>query len=297
MELRHIRYFLKIAEEGNFTRAAAQLGIGQPPLSQQIHNLEAEIGYPLFHRLSHGVELTPAGQAFYEKVQDFPQRAFSSILAAQKAARGETGTLALGITGATALNPHVPHTIRDFRHKFPGVELKIEEANGLELIKHLYDGRLDVAIFRSSSKDPDDLHIVKLGQEELMAALPANHPLAQNNHEININDLCDEPLILTPRDLGTSLHDATIKAFKDAGIEPKLGPPAPHIASIMSLVSAELGVALVPKSTRQLALDGVKFIPLIAPAPKITLIIGSHKTKSSPIAQNFIALATKVFAS
>ena len=115
MELRHIRYFLAVAEERHFTRAASKIGIGQPPLSQQIKDLEAEIGTPLFHRLAHGAELTAAGEAFLEGVKEMPALAQRATKAAQRAARGETGSLRVGFTASAAFNTVVPSTIRAFR--------------------------------------------------------------------------------------------------------------------------------------------------------------------------------------
>lgn len=154
MELRHIRYFLAVAEEGNFTRAAARVGIGQPPLSLQIKDLEREIGVQLFHRVPHGAELTEAGRAFLEVARQIPVTASDAVRAAQRAARGETGQLTLGFTGTAALNPIVPASIRAFRRRFPDVEMNLEEANSVALVSGLVDGRLDVAILRPAASDP-----------------------------------------------------------------------------------------------------------------------------------------------
>src|SRR5690606_29798092 len=131
MELRHIRYFLAVADEGNFTRAAARLGIGQPPLSLQIRDLEAEVGAALFHRLPHGAALTEAGQAFLEAVQPLPGQAAEAVQRARRAARGEAGQLSLGFTGSVALSPLLPACIRAFRQQFPAVDLRVEEANSV----------------------------------------------------------------------------------------------------------------------------------------------------------------------
>src|ERR1700739_3231297 len=129
MELRHIRYFLAVAEERHFTRAAAKVGIGQPPLSQQIKDLEAEIGTPLFHRVPHGAELTAAGEAFLESAMEMPALAERATKATQRAARGETGSLRVGYTASSAFNVVVPTAIRAFRRAYADVELLLEEAN------------------------------------------------------------------------------------------------------------------------------------------------------------------------
>jgi len=137
MELRHLRYFLAVAEEGNFTRAAARLGIGQPPLSQQIRDLETEIGAMLFHRVPHGAELTAAGAAFLPEAKASLAAAEKARLAAQSANRGETGRLSLGFTASSAFNPVVSTTIRRFQARWPDVQLSLTEMNTLGLMQKL----------------------------------------------------------------------------------------------------------------------------------------------------------------
>lgn len=239
MELRHIRYFLAVAEERNFTRAAARLGIGQPPLSLQIKDLEAEIGVQLFHRVPHGAELTEAGSAFRDAVMTLPQQAADAVHAAKRASRGETGRLRLGFTGTAALNPIVAAAIRAFRRDYPDVELTLEEANSVALATGLVDGRLDVAILRPSAGDPPEIRKHMLERERLVAALPASHPAAASGPAVDLVTLAATPLILTPRAIGVSLHEASIAACRTAGFDPILGQFAPQIASILSLVSAE----------------------------------------------------------
>src|SRR5277367_4571965 len=151
MELRHIRYFLAVAEERHFTRGAAKVGIGQPPLSQQIKDLEVEVGAPLFRRLAHGAELTPAGEAFLDVVKEMPGLADRATKAARRAARGETGSLRVGFTAGTAFNAVVPGTIRAFRCAYADVDLRVEEADTTHLVASLRDGSLDTAFLRQST--------------------------------------------------------------------------------------------------------------------------------------------------
>ena len=145
MELRHIRYFLAVAEERHFTRAAAKVGIGQPPLSQQIKDLEGEVGAALFHRLPHGAELTEAGTAFLDGVKEMPTIAARATMAARRAARGETGSLRVGLTASATFNVAVPSAIRAFRRASPEIDLTLEEANTAPLIARLREGTLDAA--------------------------------------------------------------------------------------------------------------------------------------------------------
>src|SRR5262245_9228884 len=167
MELRHIHYFLAVAEEQNFTRAAARVGIGQPPLSQQIKDLEAEVGAPLFHRIPKGAELTEAGRAFLDNVQTIPTQAARAIRAARRAARGEIGSLRVGFTNAAPFNPVVTSTIRAFRRAYPEVDLTLEEANSARLTTGVQEGELD-AVFLRSNEGGDGLQLRPLSEEPML---------------------------------------------------------------------------------------------------------------------------------
>ncbi|WP_319486753.1 LysR family transcriptional regulator [uncultured Cohaesibacter sp.] len=294
MELRHIRYFLAVAEEGNFTRAAEKLGIAQPPLSQQIRDLEREIGVQLFHRVPHGAELTSAGQAFMERVIVLPGVAREAAEAARRAARGETGTLNLGFTGASLLNPTVSRLIRTFRRDHPDVSFKLEEGNSVELRDDLLNGTLDIAILRPNHDDPKTIVTYPLSSETLIAAIPTSRDPEPGSDEIDLLELRDEPLVLTPRHIGLSLHDSAIAACRRAGFEPILGQPAPQITSIMSMVSAEQGISLVPECMRQLALDNVSYKHLKKLPMKATIATAILRGNPSPTAAAFIALARSI---
>jgi DNA-binding transcriptional LysR family regulator len=291
MELRHIRYFLAVAEEGNFTRAAAKLGIGQPPLSIQIRDLEVEVGTQLFHRLPHGAELTEAGQAFRDAVHTMPAQVNNAIRAAQRASRGETGRLRLGFTGTAALSPIVSATIRAFHRTYPEVHLTLEEANSVALTTGLIEGRLDAAILRPNSADPPEIREYLLKREPLVAVLPMAHPAVKAGSDVELASLSTTPLIVTPREIGVSLHEAAIAACRSAGFEPLLGQFAPQIASILSLVSAELGFSLVPASMAQFNVFGVAFLTLRNEQPTVDLAVAHLKTRPSQSALNFTRVA------
>lgn len=290
MELRHIRYFLAVAEEGNFTRAAARLGIGQPPLSQQIRDLETEIGTRLFRRLPQGAELTEAGRVFRAAVAPLPAAAQAAILAARAAARGETGELRLGLTGTVALNPVVQGLIRAFRAERPGVALRLLEANSQRLRDAVLAGGLDLAILRPSRSDPPDLVTRPLLSEPLLAAVCASRDLPGTG-PVSLVDLAQEPLILTPREMAMSLHDAAISACRAAGVEPRLGPPAPQIATILALVASDLGFSLVPASVEKLALEGVRYRQVREPVPQVAIALASRRGPLTPAAAAFCAQA------
>jgi DNA-binding transcriptional LysR family regulator len=176
LELRHIRYFLAVAEERNFTRAAARIGIGQPPLSLQIRDLEDEVGASLFRRVPKGAELTEAGIAFLENVQALPAQVGRAVRAAQRAARGETGSLRVGFTGSAPFNPIVTAAIRSFKRSYPDVELSLEESNTARLLGSLKENVLDVVFLRSKALEGDDLQLRSLLDEPMLVVLPASHP-------------------------------------------------------------------------------------------------------------------------
>jgi len=289
MELRHVRYFLAVAEEQNFTRAAARVGIGQPPLSQQIKDLEAEVGAPLFHRIPQGAELTEAGRAFLEIVRAIPTQAERAVRAAQRAARGEIGSLRVGFTSSAPFNPVVTATIRSFRRAYSDVDLTLEEANTTRLLGGLRDGELD-AVFLRSDAGGDDLQLRRLSEEPMLVVLPASHPVAKSV-EIDLVRLRSDALILTPRDVGPTLFDTVIQACRQAGFEPTLGQSAPQISSVVNLVAAELGFSLVPASMRQLQVTGVAYREIKGDAPIARLTLGFRRGDTSKIVRNFIAQA------
>jgi len=291
LELRHIRYFLAVAEERNFTRAAARLGIGQPPLSQQIKDLEGDIGVRLFRRVPHGAELTDAGQAFLTGVQDLPAQAAAAARAAQRAARGETGSIRVGFTGSAAFNPRVPAAIRGFRRSFPDVALSLREANSIALVAALRDGGLDAAVLRPDAVALDGLTVHPIEQEAMVAAVPAALFADPEIRTIALAALAREPFILTPRALGPSLFDIAVQACRDAGFEPVLGQSAPQIASVLALVAAELGVSIVPASMRQTVVTGIRYLDLTDVHPVATLAIAHRRAELSAPVGHFVAHA------
>jgi DNA-binding transcriptional LysR family regulator len=290
MELRHIRYFLAVAEERHFTRGAAKVGIGQPPLSQQIKDLEVEIGAPLFHRLAHGAELTPAGEAFLEVVKEMPGLAERAAKAARRAARGETGSLRVGFTASSAFNAVVPTTIRAFRRAYADVDLWLEEANTTRLVAGLRDGSLDAAFLRPGAAGSETFQLRLLSEETMMVALPANHPSAARQ-EVDLADLSTESFLLAPRTIGPALYDSIIHACRKAGFDPVIGQAVPQLASVITLVAAELGVSIVPASMSQVQINGVVYRAIAGEAPMARLALAHRRGETSPIVRNFVSQA------
>jgi DNA-binding transcriptional LysR family regulator len=289
MELRHLRYFLAVAEELNFTRAAARLGIGQPPLSQQIKDLEAEIGTALFRRVPHGAELTAAGQAFRAAVEGFPAQIDRAVSQARRAGRGEVGALRVGFTAAAFLNPLVPGAVRSFRSDYPDVELTLDEAHTTELIAMLTEDVLDAVFVRAISVVDKAVQLRPLGEESMVAVVPDGHRAAASV-ALDLADLRDDPFIFTPRSVGVEMVDVVVAACRRAGFEPIHGQVAPQLTSVINLVAAGLGVAIVPLSMRQLQVGGVVFREIRDAVPVISLSLAYRRGETSTIIRNFIGL-------
>lgn len=289
MELRHLRYFLALAEEQNFTRAAARVGIGQPPLSQQIRDLENEIGVQLFHRVPHGAELTAAGDAFLPEAKAAIDAAERAKLSAQRANRGETGRLALGFTASSAFNVIVSATIRQYRSRWPEVRLSLIEMNSAGLMERLMRGEIDATFIRPGLEDPRDVRLRRLPDEPMMIALPAGHALAAQQR-VKLSALANEPFILFPRVAGLSLYDDVAAACRNAGFELVVSQEAPQIPSVVNLVAANLGVSIVPRSITQIKLDGVVYREFDGTPPFARLGLAMLKSQRSPVTENLMSL-------
>ena len=290
MELRHIRYFLAVAAEQNFTRAAARVGIGQPPLSQQIRDLEREVGAALFHSIPQGAELTDAGRAFLEHVRAIPPQAERAVRAARRAARGEIGSLRVGYTGSAPFNPIVTAAIRSFKRAYPDVDLSLEESNTARLIAGLRDSLLDAVFLRSEDLGGDDLRLHPLSVEPVVVALPAGHPVAKSSR-VELRHLRDEPLILPPRGVGQTFFDTVLAACREVGFEPLLGQPAPQMVSVVNLVAAGLGYSLVPASLRQIRVTGVIYREIEALTVVAPLTLAFRRGETSEIVRHFLVRA------
>jgi DNA-binding transcriptional LysR family regulator len=264
IELRHLRYFIAVADAGTMTRAAARLGIAQPPLSQQIQALEKQVGVRLLQRLPRGVELTEAGRVFRDEARAALAQVEHAIDSAQRTARGEQGQLAVGFTSSAAFHPFIPAVVRAFRLQSPNVDLMLEESSTGELINALQAGHLDVVFIRVPSGNTTDLRIEALLDERMVVALPVQHRLLRGGKRktIALAELATETFILYRRPSGPGLYDAIIAACRSAGFSPDIGQEAPRMLSTLSLVAAGLGVSIVPESLRRLNTEGIAYLTL-----------------------------------
>lgn len=286
MDLRHLRYFLAVAEELNFRRAAERLNMAQPPLSSQIHDLEREIGVMLFRRVPKGAELTEAGVAFLAEVPAVFEQLERAVAVAQRGGRGEVGRLRVGYTGSTTFNEVVPESLRKFRRAFPDVELALDELNSIFLLDRLLHQRLDAAFIRPGKEPPANVDLLPLPSESMMVAVPTEHRLA-GRYAVELRELEGESLVLFSRALGPAFYDEIIDSCREAGFEPKIGQVAPQIPSIANLVAAEIGVSIVPERVAAAAVTGVSYVPIKGVAPVARIALATRLDDRSVITGNF----------
>jgi DNA-binding transcriptional LysR family regulator len=258
MELRHLRYFLAVAEELNFTRAARRLNIAQPPLTQQIKALEAEMGVKLFDRTGYRVELTDAGKSFVPQVARILADVRNAVLIAKQAAAGDVGHVRVGFTESSSFNPLVTAAFRRFRAVYPEVEVSLEENPSTVLATALRDGRIDAAFVRPPLRTVEGLALHIIDEEEMVVAVSNGHRLA-DRADLEMKDLADETFVLYPRLEGPGLADTVIAACEKAGFSPKVKQYTPQLSSTINLVAASMGVSVVPASMQGLQPQAVSY--------------------------------------
>ncbi len=295
LDLRQLRYFVAVAEEGHITRAAERLGMQQPPLSQQIKALEGQLGLLLFRRKARGVELTESGQVLLEEARAILARLEQAERATLKTARGEQGKLHVGIAPTAPFHPFVPGVIRAFRQAYSSVEVMLDECLSRQAVQGLKEARLDAAFVRAELTDAE-LTLHRLFEEPMVVALPAGHALAQRAgaEPRPLSAFAQDSFIAFARVEGPGMFDATLAACLRAGFTPRLGQEAPRITSTLGLVAAGLGVAIVPASISRIAMDGVAYCEL-APAerPSVPLHLATRRGAASPTLRNFVDLVRR----
>jgi DNA-binding transcriptional LysR family regulator len=287
IDLRRLRAFVALAEEGHVTRAAERLSMQQPPLTRLLRGLETELGVLLMHRLPRGVRPTEAGKALLAEARDILARADQLPGIVARAARGEAGSLAIGFTSSAAFHAIVPATLRRFREHFPSVAVTLEEAGTAELVDGLMTERLDAAFVRSPVSHIGDLDVLPVIDEPMLAAIPAGHRLAGATI-VDLAELAGEPLILYRRASGPGLHDAIVAACRGLGFSPIVAQEAPRLPATLSLVAAGLGITIVPASMQRLGGDDIVYRPL-GPAGVLSapIDLASRRARPSPALGQF----------
>ena len=256
IELRHLRYFLAVAETLHFGRAAKKLGMAQPPLSQQIRRLETMLGAPLFDRTTRGVNLTAAGTKLRERAAATMTRLADDLEQTRRVARGEEGRLTVGFSGSVMFT-ELPGALQRYRRAYPQVEVRLREMWTSEQMPALADGSIDVGFLRDGERRPE-LALTPLLREAFQVALPADHRL-RRQRTVDPASLEGEPFVLFSRRMGNLAYDRTIRCCLDAGFQPRIVQEAPQFPTLIRLVAAGLGVSLVPACVATIAFPGAVF--------------------------------------
>ena len=294
MELRHLHYFIAVAEELHFSRAAKKLFIAQPPLSQQIQRLEKELGVQLFLRSKRHVELTPAGKVFLEEARNTIVQAERSIQAARRAARGEIGRLTVGFVGSAAYRI-IPKMLPGFQQQYPHIQLTLLELTTAQQVQALLNQKIDVGLIRFPLHN-DALTLRVLHEEEFVLALAEEHPLAKHSI-IPLEAFQNEPFICFPRHLGLGLYAPILMLCQQAGFSPNVVQEAMQMPTVLSLVAAKIGVALVPACVQALQMQGVVYRPLLVANAKTSIALAWYPQNFSEALRVFLRSVEQTFES
>jgi len=285
MELRHLKYFVAVAEEMHFGRAAKRLHIAQPPLSQQIMNLEDELGIKLFDRARRTIQMTDAGIYFLKEAQQLLLHVEQAAETARRIYRGQAGRLTVGFVGSV-VHTFLPEGLRLFRSRFPDVELVLQELNTAEQITSLHAGRVDVGFHYLDAQD-SALASKTLTQAPLMVVLPKKHALA-GRKSLNIRELAQEPFIANTRSSEPVVRDAFISLCHSAGFSPRIAQEAGNVQTVLGLVASGLGVCLLPDFIKSIRRPGVRYIPLSGSPPTVKLGVVWRSDNVSTLVKSFV---------
>lgn len=290
MELRHLRHFIALAEEGHFGRAAERVFVVQQALSSSIRKLEDEVGVPLVTRSTRRVELTPAGVEFLAGARETLALAEQTLERTRRAARGEVGRLTIGFVGGMAFGG-LPRIVRVFRERFPAVGVELRELSAEEQEAALRAGQIDVGLLLLPVRDPS-LEARALWREPLVAALPAAHPLT-GHERLSISDLAGEDFVFFPRQQRATYFDQVMRWCAESGFTPRVVQEALEIPTLLSLVSAEVGVFLPIRFFQSLGMDGVVYRP-VQDAPLVDIVAVWRRGEKDALLDGFLAVAVEV---
>ncbi len=284
---RQLRYFVAVGQELHFGRAALKLSISQPPLSQQIMALEDEIGVQLLRRLGRRVELTPAGLVFLTHARDVLARTADAVRATKLADSGVIGRLSIGFIHAATF-VLLPEILARFRILAPQAELVLSEMTSNAQVDAIADGRIDVGLLRPPVSNAAVL-TQTLAIEPLVAAVPSGHHFARKS-KIDLAAMADEPMVIfTPH--RSPLYGQVLSACMSAGFQPRVVQEATHIMTIIGLVRAGLGIALLPQSASQVQMPGVRYLPMRYDGPRAETVLGRRAGPENPLVRAFLGAA------
>src|SRR5471032_1814016 len=292
MELRHLRYFVAVAEELSFTRAAARLHIGQPPLSQQIQALEAEVGAQLLERSKRWVRLTQAGALFLADARRILALSEQAVQTARRAQRGEAGELRIAYTYSTPFTPLFASVINRYRQRYPGVVLTLNEMATLRQVDAIAAREIDLGFVRPAEAiAPATVRLTELRRDALLLVLPTGHALARQS-SVAVGELKGSPFVMYPKDAGTGIYPQIFSLCRAAGFVPQVA----EMSAILGLVAAGCGISVLPGSFNSLQMEGVVFRPLSDAAAHTPLLLAQREEAASPLVAAFVALVREAAA-
>jgi DNA-binding transcriptional LysR family regulator len=293
MELRHLRYFLALAEELSFTRASERVGIAQPPFSQQIRALEQEMGVRLVDRTPRRVVLTEAGTVFAERVRFILSRIGEAVVVTQQIGRGLSGHICVGFTESGCFHPAVTRTLLEFRQAYPALHVTLQENKSTNLVAMIREGTVDAAFIRPPFEADEVVAYAPLLHEKMVVAVPRGHRLASRK-ATTLAGLSEEVFVFYHRDVRPGLTDTVIAACERSGFRPRLSQEAPQLTSTLNLVAAGLGISIVPESLKHLRTNDIVYLRLTGDAPQAALGLASRADGRSAAVGNFIAVALRI---
>ncbi|EIL90200.1 LysR family transcriptional regulator [Rhodanobacter sp. Root480] len=295
-DFRQLRYFVAVAEELSFTRAAIRLHLSQPPLSQQIQALERDLGVRLLERDKRNVALTEAGRVFLEEARQILAKAEEARSHVLAAAAGYSGQLRLAYTVSVSFHPALPQALLRYGQIAPNVRIQLNEMYSEPQFAALLAGQIDVGFVRDEpqhTKDARSLRLTVIDREPLLLALPSGHPLAARK-SVRLAEVADDAFITQPRELAATLYDRLVKLAAKAGFKPRINQHAQQINGLLALVAAGLGLALVPATMRTVRLAGVSYVPLEDADAYLLLAAASRIQDQSPALEKFLATVAEV---
>lgn len=287
MELRHLRYFVAVAEELHFGRAALRLRTAQSSLSAQIRDLEAEVGVRLLSRTKRQVHLTDAGRAFLAEAQNILKQAENGVRLARRADRGELGRLGIGfVPSADCIS--FPEILRVFKKRAPRIEIVLRNLSAIEQLAALRQGEIDIGFLRPPGSDPT-IQSETIIREPFVVAVPKGHPLAKAR-EVAVKELHNEPLLLCSRQHAALQHDSIITMFRSADVVPRILFETDHIQTILGLVAAGIGISLLPASVENLRAPGLAYRRIKGAGPHLEMAVAFRRSDPSQVLAQFLTV-------
>lgn len=290
MELRQFRYFVAVAEELHFTRAAERLRIGQPPLSLQIQAIERELGVTLLKRTRRKVELTPVGELFLQEARMALMQAARAVETAKRGARGEMGTLRLSFITSVPLVDVFTKAVRAFRLSLPDVHLELKIKPSVEIMDDVLLNTVDVGFTRPSilSVMPTTITAIPVYEDRLMVVLPIDHPLNRDDGPIPISKLRNERFVLRPRGLGTGFFEQVFSVCAEAGFTPNIAQETSEATTTLGLVAAGVGITIVPEALQSIRVHDVVWREIADAETRSRIMLVYNKQSTNPLRDQFI---------